>query len=191
VNHHLASLEEAFSSFDEALCLVGASGAVIRESPLAGEIFASPLFAARHGVLWHADLRVRAMLLGQVAAASQSGMRQAMTVPAGGGATVSIDMAVAGPSLSVAGERCVLLRMQRRDGGGTPPDPDRLAAVFRITPAEARVLAALVAGQTAAAHAASVGVSVNTVRKQIAMLMTKMHCNRQSELVRKAILGQG
>lgn len=31
----------------------------------------------------------------------------------------------------------------------------------------------------------------NTVRKQIAMLMTKMHCNRQSELVRKAILGQG
>jgi DNA-binding CsgD family transcriptional regulator len=192
VNHHLASLEEAFSSFDEAICLVGASGTVIRVSPLAREIFAGPLFAARHGVLWHADPRVYAMLLRHVATASQTGMRQATTIPAGGGVTVSIDMALAGPALSVAGERCVLLRMQRRDSGGTPPpDHDRLAAVFGITPAEARVLAALVSGQTASTYAASAGVSVNTVRKQIAMLMTKMHCNRQAELVRKAILVQG
>lgn len=191
VNSQLASLEEAFSSFDEAICLLGSSGAVIRVSPLAQEIFGGPLFAVRHGVLWHADPRLRAMLLRHVASTGQTGMRQAMTIPAGGGVTISIDMALAGASLSIAGERCVLLRMQRRDSGGTPPDPDRLAAAFRITPAEARVLAALVSGQTAAAYAASVGVSVNTVRKQIAMLMTKMHCNRQSELVRKAILGQG
>ncbi|CAG9170695.1 hypothetical protein LMG23992_01737 [Cupriavidus laharis] len=191
VYSHLANLEEAFSSFDEAICLVGATGAVIRVSPLAQEIFASPLFAARHGVLWHADPRMHAMLLRHVAAACQTGMRQTMTIPAGSGVTVTIDMAIAGPSLRIAGECCVLMRMQRRDSGGTQPDPDRLAAAFHITPAEARVLAALVSGQTATAYAASAGVSVNTVRKQIAMLMTKMHCNRQSELVRKAILGQG
>ncbi len=191
VYSHLVHLEEAFSSFNEAICLAGATGAVFRVSPLAQEIFAGPLFAVRHDKLWHADPRVRTMLLRHVAAACQTGVRQTMTIPAGSGATVAIDMAVAGPSLRIAGECCVLMRMQRRDSGGTHPDPDRLAAAFRITPAEARVLAALVSGQTAAVYAASAGVSLNTVRKQIAMLMTKMHCNRQSELVRKAILAQG
>lgn len=191
VYSHLANLEEAFSSFDEAICLVGPTGAVMRVSPLAREIFAGPMFAERHGTIWHADPRMRAMLLQSVAMTCQTSVRQSMTIPAGTGVTVTIDMVVAGPSLRVAGERCVLMRMQRRGSEDKQPDPDHLAAVFRITPAEARVLAALVAGQTAAAYAASAGVSVNTVRKQIAMLMTKMQCNRQSELVRKAILGQG
>ena len=191
VYSHLANLEEAFSSFDEAICLVGPTGAVMRVSPLAREIFAGPMFAERHGTIWHADPRMRAMLLQSVAMTCQTGVRQSMTIPAETGVTVTVDMVVGGPSLRVAGERCVLMRMQRRNSGDTQPNPDHLAAVFRITPAEARVLAALVTGQTAAAYAASAGVSVNTVRKQIAMLMAKMQCNRQSELVRKAILGQG
>lgn len=64
---------------------------------------------------------------------------------------------------------------------------DALCRAFDLMPAEARVLAALAAGQTPAAHALAQGVSINTVRKQIATAMDKMNCTRQVDLVRAAL----
>ena len=68
------------------------------------------------------------------------------------------------------------------------PSIDSLCGAFGITPAEARVLAALVAGQSPKQHAGAQGVSVHTVRSQLGSLMAKMGCTRQVELVRKALL---
>lgn len=58
---------------------------------------------------------------------------------------------------------------------------------FDITHAEARVLAALIDGQSPAEHAQAHGASIHTVRKQIAVLMDKMGCHRQIDLVRAGL----
>jgi DNA-binding CsgD family transcriptional regulator len=64
---------------------------------------------------------------------------------------------------------------------------DALCMAFRISPAEARVLGALVSGETLADHAQAHGVSIHTVRKQIANLRDKMGCTRQVDMVRQAL----
>ncbi|MBO9512737.1 MAG: helix-turn-helix transcriptional regulator [Variovorax sp.] len=68
---------------------------------------------------------------------------------------------------------------------------DAIAEAFRqafeLTLAEARVLAALMAGELPKRYALRMGLSINTVRSQIAALMWKMGCQRQLDLVRKAM----
>lgn len=64
--------------------------------------------------------------------------------------------------------------------------PGHFCEAFDITHAEARVLAALVAGELPKRYASSRGLSIHTVRTQINSLKMKMGCNRQIDLVRKA-----
>lgn len=63
--------------------------------------------------------------------------------------------------------------------------PERFCEAFDITHAEARVLAALVAGEQPKRYALRRGLSIHTVRTQICSLKTKMDCRRQIDLVRK------
>jgi len=77
-----------------------------------------------------------------------------------------------------------IVRLKLERGSASLPDPSLLCAAFGLTGAEARVLAALLEGQTPAAHARAQGVTINTVRRQIAVLMQKTGCNRQADLIR-------
>lgn len=61
-----------------------------------------------------------------------------------------------------------------------------LAAAFRLTGAEARVLSALLEGLSLAEVATRHRVSVNTVRSHLARLFEKTGTNRQSDLIRLA-----
>ncbi|MES2531118.1 MAG: helix-turn-helix transcriptional regulator [Pseudomonadota bacterium] len=63
--------------------------------------------------------------------------------------------------------------------------PERFCEAFDITHAEARVLAALVAGEQPKRYALRRSLSIHTVRTQICSLKTKMGCRRQIDLVRK------
>lgn len=67
-----------------------------------------------------------------------------------------------------------------------PPAPgaDLLAALFDLTPAEARIARALVSGLTAEASAHAFGISIETVRSQIKAAMAKTGTGRQVDLVR-------
>ncbi len=79
------------------------------------------------------------------------------------------------------------LRLELRDAQGLGDlTPGRFCEAFDITHAEARVLAALVAGELPKRYASSRGLSIHTVRTQINSLKMKMGCNRQIDLVRKA-----
>ena len=60
---------------------------------------------------------------------------------------------------------------------------DRLCSLFSLTPAEARVVAELVGGGDARAIAGRLGLSVHTVRVQLARAMAKTQTHRRSELV--------
>lgn len=64
-------------------------------------------------------------------------------------------------------------------------NPERLCLAFRLTRAEAQVLAALASGEQSKRYAARKGVSVHTVHSQIRALKIKMDCRRQIDLVRK------
>lgn len=66
-------------------------------------------------------------------------------------------------------------------------EPELIRAVFDLTLAEARLVSALVAGRTLAGHAANLGVSVKTVRNQLASAFAKTGTTTQSELVRRIV----
>jgi DNA-binding CsgD family transcriptional regulator/PAS domain-containing protein len=68
-----------------------------------------------------------------------------------------------------------------------PPSPDRLAALFDLTAAEARLWADLATGATLADIALRRRVSVNTLRVQLARVFNKVGVHRQADLVRRAM----
>jgi len=72
-------------------------------------------------------------------------------------------------------------------GSVTPTRLQNLNAALKLTPAEARLLDGLSAGQSLAALAEKHGVSVNTLRVQLHRLFEKTGTHRQAELVRFAL----
>jgi DNA-binding CsgD family transcriptional regulator len=64
-----------------------------------------------------------------------------------------------------------------------------LSGLYGLTPAEARVVAALIAGRSLTEHARECGVSVETVRSHLKRAMAKTETRRQSELVRLIATG--
>lgn len=62
-----------------------------------------------------------------------------------------------------------------------------MAEFYGISQAEARLLKALVEGERLAAYAARAGVSLNTVKTQLAQLFAKTGENRQSDLIRRVL----
>jgi DNA-binding CsgD family transcriptional regulator/PAS domain-containing protein len=64
-----------------------------------------------------------------------------------------------------------------------PVDGSAIAELFGLTPAEARLAAALAGGDSLAEAAASYGVSIGTVRTQLKSIFGKMGINRQQDLI--------
>jgi len=63
---------------------------------------------------------------------------------------------------------------------------DELAARYRMTPAEAHVFSAIIAGETVAQIAETGGVTRDTIRAQLKSLYVKTQTRGQSDLVRLA-----
>jgi len=67
-------------------------------------------------------------------------------------------------------------------GGGPQPNPDTLRRIFGLTGAEARLAIRISHGETPTAIARGQGVSVATVRCQLASIFAKTQTRRQTEL---------
>ncbi len=181
-------LEETFSAFGEAICLVSPSGTVVRMSPLCGLVFDNREgLTVRQGRLYHPNAAVRAQVLDKLRLAMRTQTRTKAAVALSAGDTLSLDIAPAAARLQMVGEPLALVRF-RKNTVGRIIDMSCLMAEFGITLAEARVLAGLAGGCTPLEYAAENSVSENTVRKQIASLKGKMNCSRVVDLVRLAIL---
>jgi len=76
-----------------------------------------------------------------------------------------------------------LVFIQDPDAAPVPPEAALMAA-FRFTPAEARLAAALAAGQRLEDYAASASVSLHTVKTQLKQVFAKADVSRQTDLVR-------
>jgi DNA-binding CsgD family transcriptional regulator len=64
------------------------------------------------------------------------------------------------------------------------PSEHELAELFGLSPAEARVAAALLTGNTLAEVASASGIRITTVRTQLASILRKVGAERQADLVR-------
>jgi len=64
---------------------------------------------------------------------------------------------------------------------------DALAQRWDLTPAQARLLAALTTGAGLARYAAAAGVGIGTVRTHLKELFAKVGCHRQADLIRIAL----
>lgn len=180
--------ESAFDGFGEAICLVTPRGTVLRASVRARELFGQGhALRLRGNRLWHPNVEVQRALHAALAQAPQALEPVRLFIPDDTGGACRLEFVPADPQLSLGKEALVFIRMHR-DGTRVPPSIDSLCGTFGITPAEARVLTALMAGQSSKQHAVLQGVSVHTVRSQVTSLMTKMACTRQVDLVRKALL---
>lgn len=67
--------------------------------------------------------------------------------------------------------------------------PDALRRLYRLTPAESRLCAALATGHTLKTYAQSEGVSLETVRSQLKQAMIKTSTHKQAQLVRLLVTG--
>jgi DNA-binding CsgD family transcriptional regulator len=64
------------------------------------------------------------------------------------------------------------------------PSEEDLAEFFGLSPAEARLAAALLTGKTLAQIAAGTGIRITTLRTQLGSILRKVGAERQSDLIR-------
>ena len=183
-------LEGAAAVFGEGLMLLDARARVLRQCPNSAALLEQSRsgLRLRQGLLWHADVRVcdaLARALAQLNVAA--GHVQALRLHGASGGGCRLEVARAPAALSLGGGSMAIVRLKVERGPAEQADPSMLCAAFGLTGAEARVLCGLLEGQTASAHARAQGVTIHTVRRQIAVLMQKMGCNRQADLIRLAL----
>jgi len=182
------SIESAFTDVGEAVLLISKDAMVAKMSELAMRCLDDDRgWHMRGGRLRHAEGKIQALFDSHCLAVARDGKTRSLATAAGWGELLWVDISAAPETLNLIGGRMLLARVRRRSAFA-PPDIDRLESVFAITRAEAAVLAGLATGHSVEEVATLRNASVLTVRKQVASLLNKMECSRQSELVRLASL---
>ena len=185
---HIDLLEENFAALGETIFLVSARGSVLRASPSAQRMLRDESgLMIRDGRLWHGNSLALKRVMRAISLSITKQSRSHVAMPGGWGEMINIDVFPASASLRLSNERLTVLRL-RHSSAFSEADVDSLAAVFHLTQAEARVLGALADGHSLTDYAELAGVSEHTIRNQIRVLMRKMQCTRQAELVKLALL---
>jgi DNA-binding CsgD family transcriptional regulator len=177
-------VESALHSIGEASCLATSAGRLVRCTEHARVLLA--LCGVLSTDRYHLDLTSTrsGLLLGSAISSHQrSGTAVPVALAAGWGQGVRFDIATAPATFRLAAELVLFIRMKKRSVFEFASSSE-LAAFFSLTPAEAQVLAAIIAGHAAGDYAGQEGISTITARNQLASAMRKMGCNKQSELVR-------
>lgn len=185
----LMSVESAFGSLGEAVAVVNHHGVVVHLSAHAKELMeGDSALRLRAGRLWHSSVECRDLLAGALLRAALTDSITRLQIPDDGvRAGSSLELVAADMRLRFGREKLIFMRIRKRQSR-TATSVDQLSASFGVTQAEARVWSALIAGQSPRQYADGQGVSINTVRKQIATLMEKVGCTRQVDLVRKGLV---
>ena len=111
-----------------------------------------------------------------------------LLLPRGPGARLSVLIAPLRPEREFVGggsEPAAMLLVS--DPQGRPVSRSELAGLYGLSQAEARLLEALVGGTRLGDYAARTGVSLSTVRTQLAQVFLKTGENRQSDLIRRVL----
>ena len=184
--HTRKMLSEATDSDDVASFFVDAAGRLegVHESAQMPQLTWSS-FRIVQGNVRHVSARAQTRFETLVAAALQ-GRHGSIFVPGDQGAIVRVEARPAPASARLGQRPVAFVRLERRHADARPAEED-LSALFALSASEARVLQALCLGLSVAQCAERLGRSEATVRSHIANLLRKMHCARQSDLVRMAM----
>ena len=184
IDTSLAQIESAFIGLDEAIFLVNATGRLIRCSATSCEMLAqAKMLSTTERALTHPHAPAHRSILEALRKALATSSPVTWSVPTGWGTGIRLNIMPAPQGYRLAFEPLLLVRVRKSSVFSTP-GVEEVASFFSLTPAEARVLLALIEGRAPREIALTTGVAERTVRNQIASLMQKMSCSRQSELVR-------
>ncbi|SEB06683.1 LuxR C-terminal-related transcriptional regulator [Variovorax sp. YR216] len=182
----IVSAEAVLRGFGEAMCLVDSGGVVLHASPSAGSLLEGNCsLRIRNGRFWHPSERVRDLISSSFAKVAP-GKSCKMLFPGERGRTCLFETSIAEQPYRLDSRSLFVVRLRPGRAKGDLC-LDALCTSIGLTEAEAAVLHALVSGEKAADIAAAHGVTINTVRKQIATVMEKAGCTRQVDLVRTAL----
>jgi len=183
-NLQLETLEATLSGFGEATFVASPNGRIQRCSARAYEMLREAgMLGITERVLTHCRQDVVTGLVAALSVSAQQGKATSFAAPTSWGHAIRFDIIPAPSIYRLSTEHALFVRMHKNSAFAVP-ELEELAAFFALTPAEAKVLAGLIAGHTPSEYARTSGVAEATVRNQIASLMRKMSCSRQSELVR-------
>lgn len=191
LEHHVDGALAAFAGLGLGALTLDARGQVIFANAAAERMLAAtPALLVRFGRLSAVRESLDGPLRAAIAAATGAGrVHRGRT-----GAVLAVPRAEAPPlTLSVSP-----LQQDQNPAGGEPlalliltdplhaaePDLAALTAIYGLTPAEAALAAALLAGETLSAYARRVGLALPTVKTQLAAAFAKLGVNRQADLVR-------
>ncbi|MBW0445991.1 hypothetical protein EN871_27915 [bacterium M00.F.Ca.ET.228.01.1.1] len=168
----------------ESICLVGSGGHLDHYSPKSNpNLYGNHLLRVRANVLQHADAACNHRLTSAIAAVLRDGCRRVIVLPESWGRVHRVLLCPISGPLTSGAQPCVMARVEMRDIFRASPD-GLPAQLFSLTPTEARLLMLLFSGHDASECAILLNVALGTVRKQIASILRKTGCHRQSELMR-------
>jgi DNA-binding CsgD family transcriptional regulator len=177
-------VETAVASATEAALIAGPEGRIHRSSAHAFDLLRQAgMLNEEKRAISHPRRHVVAGLSAALGKSAFTSCSTSFAVPTSWGECLRFDITLAPSAYRLADEPLLFVRL-RKTSAFHVPSAAELGDFFALTTAEARVLAALVAGHTVSEYAATSGVSERTVRNQVASVMRKMSCSHQSELVR-------
>jgi PAS domain S-box-containing protein len=118
--------------------------------------------------------------------AAQSGAMGTVLLPRFGKRPMVARISVLQAAQAGPGEPPVVIAVNREEAGADIA-PALLIQTFRLTPAEARLVAELVTGKGLPELAVEFGLSVSTLRNQLKSVFRKTGTSRQSELVSRVL----
>ncbi|MBS0276793.1 MAG: helix-turn-helix transcriptional regulator [Proteobacteria bacterium] len=113
---------------------------------------------------------------------------ETIVVPSGEGAGVPLIVSPLPPDIADEGPAEPLAAVFIGDpASAAEPSSDLVRVTYALTPAETRLLMALLNGERLPDYADRTGISLNTAYTQLKSLFAKTGCHRQAELVRKVM----
>jgi DNA-binding CsgD family transcriptional regulator len=184
IDTNITRIEAAFTGLGEAVFLASPAGKLVRCSATSFEMLKhAKMLSSIERALTHPRADVLRELLKALNKASTSATTVFFSAPTGWGTGLHFDIVPAPQEYKIASEALLLVRA-RQASAFVVPGVEELSSFFGLTTAEAKVLLGLIDGRPPKEIALASGVAERTVRNQIASLMQKMSCSRQSELVR-------
>jgi DNA-binding CsgD family transcriptional regulator/PAS domain-containing protein len=111
-----------------------------------------------------------------------------VTIPCEDGSTLSLMVSPLPPDATELGAaRPIALIFLSGSGDRAVPSAEALARFYGLSPAEARLAAALLSGERLEAYAERAQISRETARTLLARTFRKTGCSRQADLIREAL----
>lgn len=183
-----SAAELAIHCVSVAVVVLARDRKILFANPAADELLAQPgAVLVRDGRLRAAEPSQTAVLDSAVAAcaayclASGPSMPVRLSGPVGAGVVAGV---VPPPARIPAASRACAVAILLREGGHRKELREIAAALYRLTAAEAELVAALSEGATLEAHAERRGIRLTTAKSQLLSVFGKTGTNRQAQLMR-------